>query len=672
MNLKKKFVIGAASLALVAGMGVAPAMAAVGDDIVLPGGQTFSRLSGESRFETAKEIAKHAKASGAAYTKVYLVAADALIDAASSGMVNDGYVLLMPKDEAGQLKLGMWIEKFDATITTLVAVGGTGVVSDQAMATVKSTNTKITTVKRLGGKNRYATNIAVAKEFYKTPAANKVGYIVSGQSIVDVLAAGTVTNGPLVMVPQSGMVPEESVKYFKNYYKTAKKAVVIGGEGAVPDSQVKQMFDAGKEQVNPWKYITTAADLQNAVRKAAALYLGQGAWQSAAYSAPQACDDGKYFTLKDKPANAVAAGAEKSTSVADVNDDAITKGVSDASKAFIGWAPSYTNMEANVDKMLKGATDSVEAKEKYLKDALAKAARLDPTKAADQAKLKAAAGGAGSANGSLADIKAAYEGLYGHEFTAPEWNADNSNFESWGMLEKDSLGRVAGTLTSDATSFVNDDAASTDKVGTINSKDYTYSEIAKVEVTNLTSITEKNAGKFDYAALKVALNKALSEQQAKTIEAKKALLDAVKACKAGPESKVLETGATGGTPRLAGQNRYETAALLSYYLTEGSNTGIAAQIDSNTTPKLDESYIASGDDAHLVDAMVGGQLTKGPILLVPTTGTTLNEFTAAEMGRLAKINKDNANWKTFALGGKGAVSQETLKAVSEAFAAGLK
>ena len=78
MNLKKKFVIGAASLALVAGMGVAPAMAAVGDDIVLPGGQTFSRLSGESRFETAKEIAKHAKASGAAYTKVYLVAADAL------------------------------------------------------------------------------------------------------------------------------------------------------------------------------------------------------------------------------------------------------------------------------------------------------------------------------------------------------------------------------------------------------------------------------------------------------------------------------------------------------------------------------------------------------------------------------------------------------------------
>ena len=30
MNLKKKFVIGAASLALVAGMGVAPAMAAAG------------------------------------------------------------------------------------------------------------------------------------------------------------------------------------------------------------------------------------------------------------------------------------------------------------------------------------------------------------------------------------------------------------------------------------------------------------------------------------------------------------------------------------------------------------------------------------------------------------------------------------------------------------------
>ncbi|WP_299296929.1 cell wall-binding repeat-containing protein [uncultured Mobiluncus sp.] len=668
MNLKKKFVIGAASLALVAGMGVAPAMAADGDDIVLPGGQTFSRLSGDNRFETAKEIAKHAKAGGAAYTKVYLVAADALIDAASSGMVNDGYVLLMPKDEAGQLKLGMWIEKFDNTINTLVAVGGTGVVSDQAMAAVKSTNTKITTVKRLGGKDRYATNLAVAKEFYKTPAANKVGYIVSGQSIVDVLAAGTVTNGPLVMVPQSGMVPEESVKYFKNYYKTAQNAVVIGGEGAVPASQVKQMFDAGNEQVNPWKYVTTAADLRKAVQKSAALYLGQSAWQQLDGSASTACDDGKYFGIK-KPA--VTAPSNPSPSA--VTDAALKDGIAadKGTDAFIGWAPSYANMEANVDKMLTG-TNSIAAKEKYLKDALDAAARLDPTKAADQTKLKATAGGAGSANGSLADIKAAYEGLYGHEFTAPEWNAGNSNFESWGMLEKDSLGRVAGTLTSDATSFVKDDAASTDKVGTIGGKDYAYSEIAKVEVTDLTSITEKNAGKFDYAALKVALNKALSEQQAKTQEAKKALLDAVEACKAGPDWKVLETGATGGTPRLAGQNRYETAALLSYYLTEGSNTGIAAQIDSGTAPKLDESYIASGDDAHLVDAMVGGQLTKGPILLVPTTGTTLNEFTAAEMGRLAKINKDNANWKTFALGGKGAVSQETLKAVSEAFAAGLK
>ncbi|STY80874.1 hypothetical protein [Mobiluncus curtisii] len=74
MNLKKKFVIGAASLALVAGMGVAPAMAAPGDKIVLPGGQSFDRVAGAERVETSLKVAmKAAKDDAAKARKVYLV-----------------------------------------------------------------------------------------------------------------------------------------------------------------------------------------------------------------------------------------------------------------------------------------------------------------------------------------------------------------------------------------------------------------------------------------------------------------------------------------------------------------------------------------------------------------------------------------------------------------------
>ncbi|STY98417.1 hypothetical protein [Mobiluncus holmesii] len=50
--------IGAASLALVAGMGVAPAMAAAGQPVLLPGGKKLVRVAGDARVETSLEAAK--------------------------------------------------------------------------------------------------------------------------------------------------------------------------------------------------------------------------------------------------------------------------------------------------------------------------------------------------------------------------------------------------------------------------------------------------------------------------------------------------------------------------------------------------------------------------------------------------------------------------------------
>ena len=638
MTNLKKIAIGVASAALVAGMGVAPAVAADATRVVLPGGQSFNRVAGDTRVDTAFEIAKQAKADNVPTAKIYIVNSKSNVDAATSGMLTDGAVLLAPADEAGQLKLGLRIknELQPASSAKLVAIGGTSVVPDSVMSNIKSTS-GLSIGTRLGGATRYDTNLAIAKSAFASSGTVTNKYIVSGTSIVDAITSGAIKNGPVLMVPATGDVPAATVDYYKSLNHAA--AMIIGGEGAVPAAQVAKL-EGSQTTTNPWSYTTTNADLKKAVQKAAALYLGQKAWQEGA------ADEEHYFGLA-KTGLTDATNPEPGS----VTDDAIKSGVTEAAKAFIGWKASYDKLETAV-----GAIDThVATLETALMNALD---GLKNTAPAASTSYTAAAG--------------AYKALYGHELKAP--TVTNGAVTDWGSFEHDALGRLNGKLVKEATDFVATDAASTDKVGSASiggqSADYTYAGLAGLSYTALpTDITPKDAGKFDWAALKVAADTKLAEQQKLTVEAKKALDEAVAAYMAGPTWKVTQQGEA-GIPRLAGKDRYETAALLSYYLTEGANLGggYAAQI----TTDLHRAYVASGDDAHLVDSVVGGQLTRGPLLLVPTKSDTLGEFTSAELKRLAGKSKSDAAWKTMVLGGKNAVADASFNAAVKAFKDGLK
>ena len=125
---------------------------------------------------------------------------------------------------------------------------------------------------------------------------------------------------------------------------------------------------------------------------------------------------------------------------------------------------------------------------------------------------------------------------------------------------------------------------------------------------------------------------------------------------------------------MQGADRYETSALLAYWLTHKT-------VDNGGAPQLGgfkEFSIASGDDAHLVDAMVGGQLAGenktpayygGPILLVPTSGS-LPDVTKSALKTLAKDASGKAV-QAYVLGGQGAVSKDNMMAASDAYRAGL-
>lgn len=636
MTNLKKIAIGVASAALVAGMGVAPAVAADATRVVLPGGQSFDRVAGDTRVDTAFEIAKQAKADGVATTKIYIVNSKSNVDAATSGMLTDGVVLLAPADEAGQLKLGLRIknELQPTSGAKLIAIGGTSVVPDSVMSNIKSIS-GLSIGTRLGGATRYDTNLAIAKSAFASSAVTNK-YIVSGTSIVDAITSGAIKNGPVLMVPATGDVPAATVDYYKSLNHAA--AMIIGGEGAVPAAQVAKL-EGSQTTTNPWSY-TTNADLKKAVQKAAALYLGQKAWQEGA------ADEEHYFGLT-KTGLSDATNSEPGS----VTDDAIKSGVTEPANAFIGWKASYDKLETAV-----GVIDTyVATLETALNNALG---GLKNTAPAASTSYTAAAG--------------AYRALYGHELKAPTVAADGT-VTDWGSFEHDALGRFNGKLVKEATDFVATDAASTDKVGSASiggvPADYTYAGLAGLSFTALPAdLTPKDVNKFDWAALNVAADTKLAEQQKLTAEAKKALDEAVAAYKAGPTWKVTQQGEA-GIPRLAGKDRYETAALLSYYLTEGANmAGYAAQISTD----LHRAYVASGDDAHLVDSVVGGQLTQGPLLLVPTKSDTLGEFTSAELKRLAGKAKNDATWMSMVLGGKNAVADANFNAAVNAFKDGLK
>ncbi|EFU81328.1 hypothetical protein HMPREF0576_1170 [Mobiluncus holmesii ATCC 35242] len=646
MNLKKKFVIGAASLALVAGMGVAPAMAADGDKIVLPGGQSFDRVAGAERVETSLKVAmKAAKDTPAKARKVYLVNYKAMVDAASSGILNDGVVVLVPADKAGQIVVGHQIKKLiGQNVQEFTAVGGTSVVPNAWIDNVVAGyDNGVPTISRLGGADRYATNIEIIKKAKDAPGANwDRNYFAQGNVVVDALTAGAVINGPIILVPPTGDVPQGTVDYYQKNLAN-KSVIVLGGTGALSDDQVNKVT-GGKEEINPWKYNTTIDSLKADVQTAAAKYYGQGAWQHMDKDVLEEPTN-KYFGLGK---------AEITGTSANENDINIKDGIAAGkeAKAFKGWKNANNEVAANLAKIMGKADNPANNTVNKLKETMNDA-------------LDALVGAQGAAPASVAAAQSgflsAFKAYYGFDAQKLVVNGDGSvnlgGFTTTGDV-------VTGYDFAAADKKAQQIAESKDNLLKIGAEQFTYADAVGYEAANFASFqTNAASSPVSAAAMGIAAPKKAAEVKAQANKSYKALKDAVNAYKAGPLPKVITS--TGTHQRLAGADRYETAALLSYYLTagpEGKNNG---QLSGQG-----RVYVASGNDANIVDAMVAGQLEKGPILLLPSTGTP-SDNVLAEFKRLG-MTQGNTMKEGYTIGGTNAVSDDTLKAAVKSFAEGLK
>ncbi|MCV0003499.1 cell wall-binding repeat-containing protein, partial [Mobiluncus mulieris] len=671
MNFGKKMAVGVASAALVASLaGVPAAVAAGAERITFPEGGSFERIAGDSRVDTAIAAAERLYADkGKSLTKAYLVAAgdSHLVDAATSGMLTDGVVLLVPTDRSGQLLLGAAIKsKFDK-VNTLVAVGGKNAVPDEAVAAVKKMNDKITKTERLDGKNRYETNVAVAKAAYKDFKNASRVYFTRGDVMVDALTAGAAGDGPVLMLTPSGDIDKATKDYYAEAVKHARDAVILGGEKALPSEQVAKV-GAEIKKLDPWSWLKSGKELKANVALAAATYFGQSDWQSRKFvkdsMPPQ--DQGAAFDVNkfEKYDFFGLNGGSVKAESKDPSSVNIETAVSDPKKAFVGYVQPLKDLKANNVVITKQYNDLNAVKDNALVDA-------------KTAEVKAAALSAVT-NVNAGDVAAklvkAVQDLYGLSLSEirPTLN-DSGAVSTSGVFKFDDDSNLTG-LDMDKLDGVQSKLAAGDwsgkKVYKVGDTDLTFKEAVYAKIANkdavlpgkdLAGVEALASGKVNWSAFYNVTKTELDNQQKRHDEAKQNLLDAVNAYYNNTNMELL-TGVT-GVPRLAGKSRYETSSLLAVYL---EKRGRFVNSGSKDFKKDSRAYLASGDDAHLVDSVVAGQLTDGPILLVPASG----EIDKTVLNHLAYLKKKEPNLGTFALGGKMSISEEiraaAVKALKEA------
>ena len=198
-------------------------------------GRESTRLAGGSRFETAAVIADIAFPEGAA--TVYLANGADSPDAVAGGALTDGPILLLPPDGSLLHVVTAAIERLDPE--RVVALGGPVVVTDaqlQGAAGGRPTD-------RLFGADRFATAVAIARDAHGTTAATI--YLARAELFADAVAAGSLADGPVLLVPTCGDLPAAVAHHLAN--AAADRVFALGGPLAVCD----ELLDAAAQRLTP-------------------------------------------------------------------------------------------------------------------------------------------------------------------------------------------------------------------------------------------------------------------------------------------------------------------------------------------------------------------------------------------------------------------------------------
>ena len=664
MNLKKKFVIGAASVALVAGMGGVAAPAAVADTNRLPGYATeLGRFGGIDRIQTALAIADHEFGTRTANKPSVLYVASAadgnMVDAASAGMLQDGPIAFVYGNSYVASAVGKHFADDElqgySDIKKIIAIGGEGAVSDAALKAVGE-QMGVKSFDRLGGKDRFETSVAIASRIYNHALKSTDAYMDRGGSaivsngtnlnvmylanganehVVDSMVAGTLDNGPVVLVNADGTIPEVVAEFIKKTLPLQFAA--LGGAPTVSDKTVQDAWLI-KALANKWETSSNIPQLKVKQETLKDMVDGKGD------KTQRPTGDDNFMGLR----NVVREAGNLQTAWNGQYGEAVAK-LSQISKA------ATKNTRADVEAALKGATMIDYPTAAYNADA-----GTDPTKfAANVATALRALFGEAVLDGSGKIDPTKIEKYIDVE----PYTTSGSNKDDWkvvGFNYKALLGSKSfqnAYVDPAEKALTNQWKAAMD--GTVVALG---DPVAKASQNTPTAAeaagdyTSNTAGAHRAKAVPMAAVKDVAEwvtvQQQQWLKDTEAELANVSGRLAGELDKIAPKTEL----RLGGADRFETAQLIANQYGKLYGTVFNDKLNNVV---MTEAYVANG--TRLPDSLAGGQLSHGPIMLVRDS-TDIPAFTKDVATHLQCWNR-GGNIGVAALGGKGVVSDETLKAV---------
>lgn len=207
--------------------------AAVGDDVLAQAadGRAGRRVAGENRYATAVAIAERGFGDGA--DTVYLASGDDSPDAVAGGILTGGPILLLPSNGDTLDEVTAAVDRLDPA--RVVALGGTAAMTDaQLQTTAGGRDTG-----RLAGATRFATAAEIARAEFGDEAGSV--YVARADEFADAVAAGALTDGPVLLVPSCGDIPDEPRAYLEGV--STNRVLALGGEAAVCDHLLEDAAD---------------------------------------------------------------------------------------------------------------------------------------------------------------------------------------------------------------------------------------------------------------------------------------------------------------------------------------------------------------------------------------------------------------------------------------------
>ena len=675
MNLKKKFVIGAASVALVASMGGVPAMAA--NTVALPGYvNALGRLGGIDRVQTSLAVADHefaARTTNKA-TNLYIASAsDAnMIDAAAAGMLQDGPIVFVYNNSYVASAVGQHFANKSggySDLSKVTAIGGTGAVSD---ATIKAVADEIGVkpTGRLGGEDRYGTSVAIAEEIYKAAQQGKykdgngdsiidsntnlkLAYLANGADthVVDSMVGGVLDNGPVLLSQPDGKIPEVVAEFIKKTLPVQFAA--LGGEGAVADSTVTEAWVI-KTLKNDWTTSPSVPNLKNKVDSLDHLVNGAGNFTSDVYTPGAANWEG--LTRSNRRAGELQSswnGGVVTKAKAEINDQ--------ISKLAASTAPGAPKTLADWKTGIAGKAVTGAA----ITDANQKAAATELVNLYGDLITTAP----GNATINWTAIESSFK-VEDRNNPSTATKADDTvigfDYDKFQTLNQSYKTQVKDAIKDLEAAWAAGAGVNTPGLGTPVTDPVA---VASQNANDVNSTSGTTAG-TGYAAGTLgaapAVSSAAVAEVATYVKAKVSDLLTAKQTELDEANQMLRNELNKIAPktelRLGGADRYETSAMIANQYAKIYGRTLAGA----TAKDFTEVYVANA--TRMPDALTAGQLTAGPILLVNYEGD-LPKFTDYAARHMVQWTSQ-PNLAVYAIGEKGVVTDEQLKKVVAAIDAG--